>query len=377
MSLRIRAGFGGCDTSTPVFERRGAGGRIMCGSKISAEPSYNLKTGRHLHSGTTTKWPAGVMLLMSGECQPSAACLHDIQATCGTLSTRTFTLVLLPSPLQKHAQQRARIRGPPLPRVQEIRELGSRVAVGDYGRITQGRRGLAFWRKNGTFLKEGNIFADGQAQAHGIPGPTEFGGDAAEGETWVVSQNAQQIDVAASLGGTTALADCRATGAFRFAAGRGAVLVMQNDVVRAIAPPGALRRLLAAPRMRGLVVVAEVHACASYARLLTARGGGTVALGLRVAPAATAPAAAAAAAVSATWVRSVGSGNFRAGVDGRGERRYCPLFRLVSLDEKAVSTGMRGEEEEEDGLDGEPPLPDAEPPWGICDARNPPSGSKR
>jgi hypothetical protein len=74
------------------------------------------------------------------------------------------------------------------------------VRVGDWGRITQGKRGLVFWRKKGTFLKEGNIFVDGQAKKHHIPEPIEYGGGSSEGETWVVSQNAKQVDVSASVG---------------------------------------------------------------------------------------------------------------------------------------------------------------------------------
>jgi hypothetical protein len=73
------------------------------------------------------------------------------------------------------------------------------VKVGDWGRITQGNRGLAFWRKKGTFLKEGNIFSDsdGKAKKYGISDPIERSDDFS-GETWVVSQNAEQIDISSS-----------------------------------------------------------------------------------------------------------------------------------------------------------------------------------
>ncbi|KAJ6545526.1 hypothetical protein B0H19DRAFT_1075819 [Mycena capillaripes] len=74
------------------------------------------------------------------------------------------------------------------------------VKVGDWGRITQGKRGFAFWRKNSTFLKEGNIFLDGKAKGHGIPDPIEYGGGSSDAETWVVSKNAEQVDVSASVG---------------------------------------------------------------------------------------------------------------------------------------------------------------------------------
>jgi hypothetical protein len=60
---------------------------------------------------------------------------------------------------------------------------------------------LLFWQKNGVFLKEGNIFHDGQAEKFKIPEPVEHGHEASEGETWVVSLNAQQVDMSASVGG--------------------------------------------------------------------------------------------------------------------------------------------------------------------------------
>ncbi|KAJ7706743.1 hypothetical protein B0H17DRAFT_918412 [Mycena rosella] len=214
------------------------------------------------------------------------------------------------------------------------------VKVGDWGRITQGRRGLAFWRKNGTFMKEGNIFDDGKAKAHGIPEPIEYdGGESGEGETWVVSQNAEQVDVTASGSGILlAITQCRIKGAFKFSSGRGAILVMENDTISVIDPPGAVRRLLEDHSMRGFVVVSEVHRCSSYARLLTDQEGSTVALGLSVDLPAVGVASAAA---NTTWVRSVTSGNFRSQINRKGDRTYYPLFRLVSLTEEATAMGTR------------------------------------
>ncbi|KAJ7616622.1 hypothetical protein FB45DRAFT_934596 [Roridomyces roridus] len=237
------------------------------------------------------------------------------------------------------------------------------VKVGDWGRITQGKRGLLFWRKNGTFLKEGNIYADGLAEKYGIPKPTATGaseenGERAErGESWIVSKNAVQVDVGGAVAGATpALAQCKLKGAYKFSSGRGALLVMSNPTISYIDPPGALRKLLQEPSMRDLVVVSEVHSCDSYARILTSSAGNTVALGLSVEP--PVPGAAEAHA-HATWVRSTSVGNFKSQVDETGERRYHPLFRLVSLTEKATSTGLRSSEEEWDGV----PLPEAVPPW--------------
>lgn len=70
-----------------------------------------------------------------------------------------------------------------------------KVEVGDWGSITTGRTGLAFWRKRrGTFLKQGNIYKDGKAKELGIPEPQEFGTDSTEGVSWIVSSNAVACD---------------------------------------------------------------------------------------------------------------------------------------------------------------------------------------
>ncbi|KAJ7705235.1 hypothetical protein B0H14DRAFT_3645622 [Mycena olivaceomarginata] len=227
------------------------------------------------------------------------------------------------------------------------------VRVGDWGRITQGKRSLIFWRRKGTFLKEGNIYVDGKAKKHDIPDPLKYD------ETWVVSQNAEQVDASSSVGGITpAIAQCKVKAAFKFSAGRGAILVMENPTLTCIDPPGALRALLKDTSMRGFVVVSEVHCCSSYARMLTTQEGTTVALGLSVEPPVS---GAASASADATWVRNVASGNFRSQVNKKGERKFYPLFRLVSLTEKATSTGLRGDSYE----DTVAPLPDAEPPWNA------------
>ncbi|KAJ7468453.1 hypothetical protein FB451DRAFT_1560219 [Mycena latifolia] len=215
------------------------------------------------------------------------------------------------------------------------------VAVGDWGRITRGDSVLEFWRENGVFLKEGNIYTDGKAKTYGIPDPVEHGGDAGEGQYWVTSQNAEAVDLSASVGGINpAIAQCKVKAAYKFSAGHAAVLVMDNDSITTIDPPGALRRLLADPAMHDRVLVSEVHRCASYARLLTDHTDGTVAIGLSAAPP----------------VPTV-SGNFKSHVNKTGAREYCPLFRLVSLTETRMSTGLCSV------ATGNAPLPNAVPPW--------------
>ncbi|KAJ7938075.1 hypothetical protein B0H13DRAFT_1588189 [Mycena leptocephala] len=211
------------------------------------------------------------------------------------------------------------------------------VKVGDWGKITRGKRGLAFWRKNGTFLKEGNIFLDGKAKKYNIRDPVEYdGGEAAEGETWVVSKNAEQVDMAASVGGISAITQCKIKGAFKFSSGRGAILVMNKDTISAIDPPGALRSLLEDTSMRGMVVVSEVHCCSSYARLLIAQKSGTVALGLSIEPPV---AGVASAGANAKWVRDRTGGDFRSGHNPKGDRKFYPLFRLVTLTEEGPCNG--------------------------------------
>jgi len=152
-----------------------------------------------------------------------------------------------------------------------------------------------------------------------------------------------------------AFAQCKVKAGFTVSSGRGAVLVMDNDVISIVDPPGSLRRLLDDENMRYCVIVAQVHSCSSYARLLTAKGGRSVAIGLSVQPPVS-------EVVSATgevnWLRGSSAGNFRAKVNKSGKRDFYPLFKLVSLRDEDTSSGLRGELE-----DGDPPLPDAVPPW--------------
>ena len=130
---------------------------------------------------------------------------------------------------------------------------------------------------------------------------------------------------------------------------------MDNDVISTIDPPGCLRRLLDERDMRECVIVAQTHRCSSYARLLISKGTRSVAIGLSVQPPVS-------EVISATgdvsWVQSSKTGNFRAKVNRSGERDFYPLFKLVSLNDTDTSSGLRGELE-----DGDPPLPDAVPPW--------------
>ncbi|KAJ7901180.1 hypothetical protein B0H14DRAFT_3123700 [Mycena olivaceomarginata] len=211
------------------------------------------------------------------------------------------------------------------------------VKAGDYGKITRGRWGLAFWRKNGTFVREGNIYLDGKAEKYRIAAPVEYGRDS-EGQAWITSLNATQVDTSFSAGGLHPLvAECNTKAAFKFSSGRGAVLAMENPMITIIDPPGGLKALLEDPSMRGMVVVSEVHSCSSYARLLSTEGGGTVTLGLHVEP--PVPGAASAGAIG-TWVRHGASGNFKSQVNMKGERAFHPLFRLVSHSEEDTSTGI-------------------------------------
>ncbi|KAF7334481.1 hypothetical protein MVEN_02277600 [Mycena venus] len=183
--------------------------------------------------------------------------------------------------------------------------------------------------KGTRFLKEGNIYMDGKAAEHGIPEPTENGGDS-EGEAWVTSENTTRID-ASLFGGT--VAQCEVKGAFKFSSGRGAVLALKNTMITSIEAPTALKRVLEDPSMRGFCIVSEVHSCSSYARWLTTSGGDSIALGLRVEPSGVA-----AVGATATWVKNATSGNFKSHVNKSGERSFYPLYRLVLLSEEGTLT---------------------------------------
>ena len=75
------------------------------------------------------------------------------------------------------------------------------VTVGDYGRILgQGKSGLEFWRKKqGIFLKDGNIYEDGLAEKYDIPTPQEHGIDSTEGISWITSENAKEVEITAEI----------------------------------------------------------------------------------------------------------------------------------------------------------------------------------
>jgi len=131
---------------------------------------------------------------------------------------------------------------------------------------------------------------------------------------------------------------------------------MDNDTVSTIDPPGVLRRLLDDESMKGLVIVSEAHKSSSFARLLTAEGTSNIAIGLSVEPPVS---GAVSGTANAKWVRSSSAGNFKTKINKDGKRVFTPLFRLVSLVDKQVSSGMRGGDDDEVDLS----LPEASPPW--------------
>ena len=135
---------------------------------------------------------------------------------------------------------------------------------------------------------------------------------------------------------------------------------MNNDTISTIDSPGKLRRLLDEEKIKGLVIVSEVHRCSSYARFLSTENGATVAIGLSVeVPTGNSTSA----NLDAKWVHNSSGGKFKGRVSAGGKRDFYPLFRLVSLTEGDVSTGLRGE------LDEDPPLPDAIPPWDVMEPK--------
>jgi len=139
---------------------------------------------------------------------------------------------------------------------------------------------------------------------------------------------------------TPALISCKVKGGFKFMSGRGAIVAMYNSTIYTIESPGKFRRLLDEERIKGLVIVSEVHRCSSYARFLATEDGATVALGLGV----EAPIDGMGTAnMDAKWVRNSSAGNFKSNVNQNGKREFYPLFRLVSLTEGNISTGLRGD----------------------------------
>ncbi|KIJ56326.1 hypothetical protein M422DRAFT_57686 [Sphaerobolus stellatus SS14] len=229
------------------------------------------------------------------------------------------------------------------------------VQCGDYGRITKGRTGWAFWRRNrGIFLKEGNIYADGTAEKWDIPPPLDINEAEGGGLTWITSRNAVELDLSGDVGGATpVLVNCSLQASFKISSERGAVLLMENEATSLIDPPAALLSLLGDSKMQGRVLVSQTHRCSSYARLLTAEGASNVTIGLAATPPATDVVS---AQVTTKWVKTTSAGNFKSGINKDQKRNFYPLFRLVSVKQGPVSVGLRGSSDEDS-------LPDAVPPW--------------
>ena len=78
------------------------------------------------------------------------------------------------------------------------------VRVGDYGIITRGERPsfLKFWARNrrqGIFLKQGNIYDNGKAKKFEVPPPKTYEHEGSSGVSWIVSQNASETGLSADV----------------------------------------------------------------------------------------------------------------------------------------------------------------------------------
>ena len=78
------------------------------------------------------------------------------------------------------------------------------VRVGDWGIITRGARSpwfafLTRHRRQGIFLKYGNIYEDGRAKKFNIPPPQTHEHNGSSGISWIVSQNAVEISISGGV----------------------------------------------------------------------------------------------------------------------------------------------------------------------------------
>ncbi|KAF9525427.1 hypothetical protein CPB83DRAFT_796373 [Crepidotus variabilis] len=256
------------------------------------------------------------------------------------------------------------------------------IKVGDYGRITKGEASWRDWltvlglnaKQKGIFVKEGNIYEDGIAQAFDIPAAVHQGGgrdedvtqrrlqaaasDDHDGVMWVTSKNVRTMSKDLKLGGgLQGLANLRLHAGFKLTSGRGAILAMEHETVTYLDRPGSLLKLLMSERLHGRVIVSEVHQCSSYARYLVSEGGKTVSIGLGAeVPCPGAPGVSALGEVAGSWYCDAAVGNFKAKINQVGEKVFCPLYRLVAVEERRPCVGLRGPIEQAG-------LSDVEPPW--------------
>ncbi|KAI6114155.1 hypothetical protein F5141DRAFT_1062655 [Pisolithus sp. B1] len=192
------------------------------------------------------------------------------------------------------------------------------LEVGDWGRLTTGRPRWAFWRpKRCVFVKEGNIYKDKIAEKYGIPSPRLLGEENPNGLTWVTSLNARDMDIPTNMGKQTPeLADCSVKVGFQFVSGR-----------RDGSSSHDLSRLLGEEALRDCAVVSETHRCASYACYLTSSRTKDIVIGLS----SQASENSSSTEVYPKWVRTNRTGYFKGKADNSGERKYYPLYKLVSV----------------------------------------------
>ncbi|KAI6121001.1 hypothetical protein EDD17DRAFT_1505132 [Pisolithus thermaeus] len=195
------------------------------------------------------------------------------------------------------------------------------LEVGDWGRLNTGRPRWAFWRPKCCLTK---------LWKYGIPSPRLLGEENPNGLTWVTSLNARDMDIPTNTGKQGVISTFLSVGGLH----RGSwipIHVWRRDG----SSSRALGRLLGEVALRDRVVVSETHRCASYA------------------------------SACPKWVRTNKTGYFKGKADNSGERKYYPLYKLVSVRSDGGNTGRRSLE---NTVDGEAPLevlslPSALPPW--------------
>lgn len=139
------------------------------------------------------------------------------------------------------------------------------------------------------------------------------------------------------------------------------MLAMQHDTMMSIDPPGSLRRIAEDPTMTQFVFVSETHICTSYLRYLTSPKIRELYVGISAQPSSPFPTVG--ASIESRWVTNTMTGNFKSRIGKTGTKRFCPLYRLVTLNGTDLTTQLRGliDHEGDDSL--QHALPDAIPRW--------------
>ncbi|CCL98066.1 uncharacterized protein FIBRA_00060 [Fibroporia radiculosa] len=186
------------------------------------------------------------------------------------------------------------------------------VRLGDYGIL----------QEDGSFAESGNIFTDGIAEKYNIS-LEDCGTDKLR---WVEAIHSKERRMTAHvMSGNPPIMEVGLKKTFSITSHRGAILVMLEPKLSRLTYPGRLSKLIHSEHFNDEhVLVTEVYACESYARLLAPHQESSVEIALTASSAG----GAVGGKGSMEWKTSASSCDFKSAHDSDDGKVHYPLFRL-------------------------------------------------